>query len=168
MRYCSPTLIISSGEIIVAKGIIVEKPGKYLTLLQRKTLEKSLSTKELRPEYQCRIRIMLLADEGLTEAEISKTLRCSVKTARRWIQQAKTGRIYSWQARPRGRPKTANEEYLARLEELAMSSPRDYGYPINYWTGQWLSDHLAKELGVTISDRHINRLLKQMGLSSKY
>ncbi|MEW6498921.1 MAG: winged helix-turn-helix domain-containing protein, partial [Cyanobacteriota bacterium] len=46
-------------------------------------------------------------------------------------------------------------------------SPRDYGYAFRRWTANWLSKHLAKELGISISDRHVKRLLKQMGLSTR-
>jgi hypothetical protein len=30
----------------------------------------------------------------------------------------------------------------------------------------WLKKHLAKEFGIEISDRHLKRILKQMGLST--
>ena len=143
----------------------MENQGKYLTPFQRKLLEKSLQTKDLRSTYQCRIKIMLLADEGFTKAEISKTLECTLETARYWMSQARAGQAHNWQDCPRGRPKTANAEYLNRLKELATCSPRDYGYPFERWTGQWLSKHLNKELDIELSSRHVNRLLKQMGLS---
>ena len=66
-----------------------------------------------------------------------------------------------------GRPKTVNEQYLNRLKELVSNSPRDCGYSFDRWTGQWLSKQLAKELGIEISSCHVNRLLKQMGLSTR-
>ncbi len=66
-----------------------------------------------------------------------------------------------------GRPKTVNEQYLNRLKELVSHSPREYGYPFQRWTAQWLGKHLEKELGIKLSDCHINRLLKQMGLSTR-
>ena len=47
-----------------------------------------------------------------------------------------------------GRPKTVNEQYCDRLKELVSHSPREYGYPFQRWTAQWLGKHLAKELGV--------------------
>lgn len=42
-----------------------------------------------------------------------------------------------------------------------------YGYAFSSWTSQWLSKHLATEFGIEISDRHINRLLKEMGLGTQ-
>ena len=44
---------------------------------------------------------------------------------------------------------------------------QDYGYSFQRWTAKWLSKHLAQELGIEISPRHVNRLLKQMGLSTR-
>lgn len=145
----------------------MKKQGKCLTFFQRKLLEKSLQTKDLRPEYQRRINIMLLADEGFSKVEISKALKCTTETARYWSGQAKAGKAHHWQNCPIGRPKTINEKYLARLKQLATANPRDLGYSFERWTGQWLSKQLNKELGIEISSVHVNRLLKQMGLSSR-
>ena len=144
----------------------MEKQDQYLTSFQRKLLQKSLQT-DLRPEYRRRIEIMLLADEGQSQAQICEALLCSQETARHWMVMAQTGQAHHWNDRPMGRPKTVNEQYLARLKELVSNSPREYGYVFHRWTAQWLSKHLAKELGIEISACHINRLLKQMGLSTR-
>jgi hypothetical protein len=53
------------------------------------------------------------------------------------------------------------------LKELVSRSPREYGYPFQRWTAQWLKKHLAKKLGIEVSDRHINRILKELGLSTR-
>ncbi len=144
----------------------MENQGLYLTSFQRKILLKSLQT-DLRPEYRRRIEIMLLADTGQSQAQICKALGCSPEMARYWIVMAQTGNAHHWNDHPMGRPKTVNEQYLARLKELVSHSPREYGYPFQRWTAQWLAKHLAKELGINVSDCHINRLLKEMGLSTR-
>lgn len=144
----------------------VEKQGLYLTPFQRKLLLKNLET-DLRPEYRRRIEIMLLADTGQSQAQICEALLCAQETARYWIAMAQAGNAHRWNDRPMGRPKTVNEQYLARLKELASHSPRSNGYPFERWTGQWLSKHLAKELGIKVSSCHINCLLKKMGLSTR-
>ncbi len=140
--------------------------GKCLTLFQRKLLQKSLQT-NLPDSYRQRINIMLLADEGKSQSEICKTLGCCSATARHWIHVAHSGMAHQWQDSPIGRPKSVNDRYLERLKELVSHSPRDYGYPFGRWTGQWLSKHLAKELGIQVSDRNVNLLLKKMGLSTR-
>lgn len=144
----------------------MENQGLYLTSFQHKLLLKSLEA-DLRPEYRRRVEIMLLADEGQSQAKICETLGCSQETARYWIAMAQAGLAHNWDDRPMGRPKTVNEQYLARLKQLASHSPREHGYPFQRWTAQWLSKHLEKELGIKLSSCHINRLLKSMGLSTR-
>ena len=140
--------------------------GKFLTHFQRKALLKSLQS-DLQPEYRRRIEIMLLADVGKSQSQICEIIGCSQEMARYWIGLAEAGLGHKWNERPIGRPKIVNAQYLERLKELVTHSPRDYGYAFTYWTAQWLSKHLANEFNIQISDRHINRLLKQMGLSTK-
>jgi transposase len=140
--------------------------GKFLTVFQRKLLQKSLQ-EDLPESYRQRIQIMLLADQGKSQTEICRTLECSSATARHWMHVARAGMAHQWQDYPIGRPMVVNEEYLERLQQLVNHSPRDYGYCFQRWTANWLSKHLAKEFGVEVSDRHINRLLKQKGLSTR-
>lgn len=144
----------------------MEKQSQCLTPFQRKLLLKSLQT-DLRPEYRRRIEIMLLADTGQSQTQICKAVGCSPEMARYWIAIAHSGQAHHWSDRPMGRPKTVNEQYCDRLKELVNHSPREFGYPFQRWTAQWLAKHLAKELGIDISACHINRLLKQMGLSTR-
>ncbi|ARV61425.1 transposase [Nostocales cyanobacterium HT-58-2] len=140
--------------------------SKFLTPFQRQVLLKNLQA-NLQPEYRRRVEIMLLADMGKTQTQICQILGCSQEMARYWVAVAQAGLAHKWQERPIGRPKTVNDEYIKRLQELVNHSPRDYGYAFANWTAQWLSKHLANEFGIEISDRHINRLLKRMGLSTK-
>ncbi len=67
-----------------------------------------------------------------------------------------------------GRPKIVSTDYLNRLRELVSHSPRQFGYPFERWTANWLQRHLGREFDCIVSDRHINRLLKQMGLSTRH
>jgi transposase len=135
--------------------------GQYLTEFQRQLLQKQLAI-ETTPEYQQRIEIMLLADEGQTQSQICRVLACSPLTARHWIFMAKSGQAHNWQAQPIGRPKTVTDDYLDRLRELLKICPKELGYPFSRWTGQWLSKHLCQEFNIEVSARHINRLSKYL------
>ena len=147
--------------------------GKYLTSFQRKLLQKSLQP-ELTDKQRQRIQIMLLADEGKTQAQICQELGCCQATARHWITMARTNQAHHWKSNPIGRPILVHEEYLQRLQQLVTQSPQevnvpnqDYQYPFKRWTAQKLSQHLHAELGIKITPQHLNRLLKQMGLSTR-
>jgi putative transposase len=144
----------------------MEETGYCITPFQRKHLLKNLE-RDLRPEHRQRIEIMLLADEGLTQAEICQQLGCAKETARHWMSVAQMGQSHRWKERSIGRPKAVTDEYLASLRYLVSCSPRELGYPFRRWTAQWLSQHLANELGISVSACHINRLLKKMGLSTR-
>jgi transposase len=139
---------------------------KYLTKFQRQLLEKQLKI-EIIPEYRQRVEIMLLADDGKTQAQICRTLKCSPLTARHWILMAKSGQAHNWQTQPLGRPKTVTSDYLDRLQKLVSTSPKDLGYPFSRWTGQWLSNHLAREFNIGVSARHINRLIEDLRIEGK-
>jgi len=143
-----------------------KEESKFLTPFQRKMLLKNLAA-DLQPEYHRRLEIMLLTDQGKSQTQICQILGCSNEMARYWSAVAQAGLAHQWLERPIGRPKTVNDRYIERLKELVSQSPRQYGYAFECWTAQWLSKHLAREFGIEISDRHINRLLKQMGLSTK-
>jgi transposase len=143
----------------------MEKSGQYLTSFQRKLLQKSLQ-EDIPESYRQRLEIMLLADEGKFQTEICQILGCCPATVRHWMHIARAGMAHQWQECPLGRPKAANDQYLELLKELLSHSPRDYGYSFRRWTVNWLGKHLTKELGISVSDRHIKRLLKQIGLST--
>lgn len=136
----------------------------YLSEFQRKMLQQNLEETQVE-SYRQRILIMLLADEGKSQKEIAQSLNCSAATVRHWTTMARMGLAHQWQEIPVGRPKRINHEYLQRLKELVSKSPQNFGYSFQRWTGAWLSRHLAKELGIEVHERHINRLLKEMGLS---
>ncbi|MDJ0517278.1 MAG: helix-turn-helix domain-containing protein [Trichodesmium sp. MO_231.B1] len=139
---------------------------KYLTSFQRQHLQDNLDD-NLPWQYRQRIEIILLADEGKTQREICEAIGCAPGTARHWILITKCGQAHKWKDHPIGRPQEVNEQYLQRLKELVTHSPKEYGYVFRRWTANWLGKHLAGEFGIELSDRHINRLLKQMGLSTK-
>ncbi|MFN7527780.1 MAG: transposase, partial [Dolichospermum sp.] len=140
--------------------------GSYLSDFQRQMLLKSLQKNCSQSQLQ-RIQIMLLADEGITQAEICQILGCCPATARHWIHIARQGMAHQWQDSRIGRPKSVSDEYLQRLKELLHSHPRDYGYISQQWTLNRLHKHLSEEFGFEVSDRHFKRILKQMGLSTR-
>jgi len=135
---------------------------KYLTEEQRIKLNNDLKDEKLSLTDQKKIQIILLADSGKSQTEISKLLNCSHATANRYIQLAREGNAEKWRESQRGRPKKVNEKILKKLKELVTKSPRDFGYPFQRWTGDWLAQHLYKEFEIKLTKEHVNRLIKKV------
>jgi transposase len=141
-------------------------PGIYLTSFQRQLLGESID-RDLPPAHRQRLEIMLLADTGKTQAEICRSLGCSAATASRWMQLTKAGLAHQYLDYPVGRPKLVTDEYIEFLRELLKHSPRDYGYPFKTWTVGWLGKHIAKEKGISVSQSHLKRVMRDLGLSTR-
>lgn len=142
-----------------------EQDHQLVKLLNKLFREKLPA--DITPEARRRLEIILRTQLGQSQSIICRAVGCSKETARYWMSVAKTGAIGSWSENRVGRPRVVNDLYLESLRELVSHSPQKYGYSFKRWTAGWLSKHLAKELGIEISDRHVNRLLKQMGLSTR-
>ena len=87
---------------------------------------------------------------------------------------ARNNQAHHWKSNPVGRPTLVDEKYTQRLKQLVTKNPqevnipnRDYQYSFKRWTAQKLSQHLHAELGIKVTPQHLNRLLKQMGLSTR-
>lgn len=140
--------------------------GIYLSSFQRQLLQADLN-QDLPDPHRQRLEIMLLTDNGKTQAEICRILGCSAATASRWIQLTKAGLAHQYLDCPVGRPKVVTAEYIECLRKLLQHSPRDYGYPFKTWTIDWLGKHIAKEKGISVSQSHLKRVMRELGLSTR-
>jgi transposase len=144
----------------------INPEGIYLTPFQRQLLRENIKG-ELSNSHRQRLEIMLLTDNGKTQAEICRILGCSTATASRWIQLTKAGLAHKYLDCPVGRPKIVTDEYIESLRGLLQNSPKDHGYPFRTWTISWLSKHLAKEMGIEVSVSHLKRVMRDLGLSTR-
>jgi transposase len=151
----------------------LDSAAQCLTPFQESFLRTKLDS-DLPSLYRQRLQIMLMANEGKTQAEIARELGCSPLTVRHWTLFAKSGEAHNWQNDPIGRPAAINAQYIERLRELVNVTPRDikvpgfhYTYPQRRWTAKLLGQHLQAEFGISVTPRHINRLLQKMGLSTR-
>lgn len=140
--------------------------GLYLTLFQRQLLQENIQ-KDLPRSYRQRLEIILLTDNGKTQAEICRMIGCCTSTASRWIQLTKAGLAHNYLDCPVGRPKIVTDEYIELLRELLQHSPRDYGYPFRTWTVSWLGKHITKVMGIEVSESHLKRVMRDLGLSTR-
>ncbi len=133
------------------------------TLVRRHTTPQRLAR---------RSRIILLAAEGLNNAQIAGQLSVNLNTVRRWRQrwiglQAANLEDLSIEERlndvPRpGAPVRITPEQVCQIVSLACEAPSQSDRPISQWTGREIAAEVVKR-GIVeqISPRHAARLLER-------
>lgn len=140
----------------MAKKYIVALPPEERTDLRRLLKHGTLSARKLN-----RAHILLLADEGQTDAAIAASLHTGlatvVRTRQRWVEAGLDGALHE---RPRpGRVPLLDERAHAHLVALACSPPPE-GHTT--WTMQLLADELVVLAVVDqVSDETVRRALKK-------
>jgi transposase len=138
---------------------------RYLVRLpadERTRLHKLLKAGAAPARQLARVHILLLADEGYTDATIATMLHVGTATVARirhkYVQHGLTSALTE-RSRPGGQRKLAptQEAYLVAL--ACSDPPQDQAT----WTMRLLADQLV-ELGVigSISDETVRRTLKKM------
>ncbi len=131
-------------------------------------------TKRHRSEQQevLRVRIVLTAAQGFSNAHIARELGINVDTVRLWRDRwvglqgidletlSLTERLQD-APRPGVKPKFTTDQ-RCQMAALACEAPAQAGRPISQWTGREIADELkARGIVEQISPRHAARLLKK-------
>jgi len=154
-----------------------------LTTRQRAVLEQWVARPSKTPHrLWVRCQIILLSDEGLSNAQQARTLRTTRKNIQRWRARWHVGadalaQIEDKQPKPKdyaaailtrlqdaprsGRPPIFSAEQLAQIIALACTKPEEAHRPVDRWTPRELAEEATRR-GIVeqISPRHIDRLLK--------
>jgi transposase len=160
---------------------------------QRQVLERLRRSQKKPAVLVERCRMILAADDGLSNAETGRALEVDRQRVRRWRGRwaeaapelaecerlgadeedlnARIQRILSDKPRS-GAPPTFEPEQIAALIALACESPEDSGLPVSHWTpGELALEAIERGVFESISPRHVDRLLKEVDLrphKSKY
>lgn len=131
---------------------------------EKQELEELTSRGQVQVRVYKRARILLLADEGLKDAEIVKsvgTSRATVARIRKRYQEEKARGAISEKTRP-GRPSIFDGQTRAKLTALACSTPPE-GHA--RWDLRLLADK-AIELGYVEAISHVTvgKMLKKTSL----
>jgi putative transposase len=140
---------------------------------ERDELEQLVRRRSTSQALSQRISIVLLADQGLNNAEVARDLRISIKKARSWRRRWKETegqKFPSLQDRlcdlPRpGKPMKFSLEQQLDILAMACRNPLDYGLPDSNWTVRSLRDKAVEEGVVeSISIRQVGRWLSEADL----
>jgi transposase len=132
---------------------------------EREELKRNLRKGKSSARSQTRARILLLADEGRDDNEISDVLKVSKSTASRIRKRYYEGGLnFALHEKARsGAPLKMDGRIEAQLTLLACSDPPEGR---SKWTVRLLADKLVEmEVVDSISHMSVQRLLKKMKLS---
>ncbi len=134
----------------------------------RLVLETLVRTRTAPQRLVERVRIILLAAEGVGIGETARRLGIWRKTVlvwrRRWMARRPVGDIAARLAdEPRnGRPATFTAEQICAIMAIACETPRDSGYQMTHWTQQSVADEAIRRGAVDgISQRSVGRFFKR-------
>lgn len=112
-----------------------------------------------------RAKMIVLASEGLSSAEIARRLGCTAQTVRKWRgRMAKEQKLTALNDRPRsGRPAEVPVAVRCEVIKLACDRPKDTTFR-QVWTLQSLSESVAATMGWQLSRSEISRILLCEGI----
>jgi Homeodomain-like domain len=152
---------------------------------QREVLERLLRQHSCPQALALRVRIVLRAADGARVEPLAAELRCVPLTVQKWRDRwaeaeaplaAAEGELSQLVATiaatladaPRsGRPPVFSAEQIVQIVNLACTSPRSVGRPVDAWTPRELADEAEQQGIVTsISPSSVGRFLGRSGSSA--
>ena len=131
-----------------------------LTGEQRQEVERLLRQRDLAPRVRERLEMVKALGLGQEVAQIEVWSGRTAGTIRRWVGRYLSGGVAALADAPRGgRPRRADEAYLAALETAVETAPPEWGLPFDVWTSDRLSAYLAETTGVRIAPGWVRALL---------
>jgi transposase len=138
-----------------------------LSVGERRSLRGLMTATRSKREYRKASAILEKAD-GLTYEAIAERHGVHKETAKRWVKAYTKHGLDGLRDKPHpGRPSRYTEAQRRRIVELALQSPRLFGYLKNGWSVRLLSRHLTREVGVKISKSQVWRILHEAGIVHK-
>lgn len=142
-----------------------------LTDAERKALEKLDKAHSTGQQIALRARMVLVAGDGLNNAQVARKLHASIDTVRQWRSRWLALRALPLtelsveerlQDLPRpGAPSRISADQICQIVALACEKPEQSERPITHWTAREIADEIVKRgLVERISPRHAARLLK--------
>jgi transposase len=149
-------------------------PEIVLTKEERIQLEHLVRARTTGQQLVMRARVVLLAAEGLSTAEVARRLHLAVDTVRQWRDRWRAGMVNPVaeqkvaqrliDAPKSGRPARITPEQICQIIALACEIPAGSDRPISQWSARELADEIVRR-GIVdrISPRHAGRVLKRGG-----
>jgi transposase len=137
-------------------------PAKnHLNSEQLEKLKKALKEED-NGDIRERILILLLLNDGKTQAKIAEFLGCSLNKVSYWCVHGDPENLESLKdERMKGNHKKATDKYIKILLETIDKKPEKLGYEFGRWIAQRLATYLEKVTGIQLSGSQVRRILEQ-------
>jgi len=137
-------------------------PAKnHLTLEQVEKLQKALK-KEENGAIRERILMLLLLNDGKTQAKIADFLGCSLNKVSYWCVHGDPENLESLKdERMKGNHTKVTDKYIEILLETIDKEPEELGYEFGRWTAQRLATYLELVTGIQLSGSQVRRILEK-------
>lgn len=111
-----------------------------------------------------RIRAWELYQQGWKQSDIARALGVADSSVSRWLDRARDEGVAGLKRRPGGGPKKRlTDEQLKQLPGLLEQGAEAYGFRGDVWTRSRVGEVIRQTFGVSYTDTHVGRLLKQIG-----
>jgi len=115
---------------------------------------------------QRRLLAVRLLSEGMSSAEVARSVRVDPRSVRRWWAAARSSGKLGLTARPvRGRPRRLRGSDLVRLHWLLMDGAQASGAPDGAWSCAAVAGLIQRQFGVRYHPAHVNRILHKLGIA---
>jgi len=110
-----------------------------------------------------RRRAIELLKQGLGLSEIARSVRSSVSSVHRWVQDWRKHGDAALASKPvPGRPKKLSARQQGRLLRLLLQGAMACGYPNELWTLKRIARVIFREFGVRYHPNHVWRVLREL------
>ncbi len=139
-----------------------------LTTVQKNSLKSLMKNTTTDKRNYRRLLAVIQKSNGRTFEDISKEHGVSIRTVQRWISAYLQMGTKGLEIRKTGGTKSRiTDENREIILSVLFNDPNIFGYIRNTWSLRSLAKCLTEELDIPISFRHLQRILKDMGIRCK-
>lgn len=138
-----------------------------LTTAQKNGILRMMKNTSDKKHYR-RLLAVIQKSNGRTFEDIAQEHGVSIRTVQRWISAyLQTGTKGLEIEKPGGTKSRITDENREIILSVLFNDPNIFGYIRNTWSLRSLAKCLTQELDIPISFRHLQRILKDMGIRCK-
>jgi len=138
-----------------------------ITTVQKNSIRRLMKNTADKRHYR-RLLAVLQKSNGKTFADIAKEHGVSIRSVQRWISAYIQTGTDGLEIKKTGSTKSRiTEEDREIILSVLFNDPNIFGYIRNTWSLRSLATCLTEELDIPISFRHLQRILKGMGIRCK-